>query len=350
MGLIVPRSKLPHVQQFVDRRGKLRFYFRRPDFPRVALPGPYGSPEFLAAYQTALEGRPEPVGASRTVPGSINALIISYYSSASFTSLRPLTARTYRNIVERFRNEHGNKPVSKMEARHIRAIMNGKASTPDAANRLLGMISLLMDHAVDIGMRPDNPCVGVKRLRHKSEGHATWAESDIATFRARWPKGSRERLVFELALNTGQRRGDLVEMGWQHVAGDVINVRQNKTGARVAIPITPELAEVLAALPRDRLTFLATATGAPFSAAGLGNAFRDAVNAAGVSKRLALHGLRKAAARRLAEAGCTVHEIAAVTGHKTLAEIERYTREAEKARLARAATAKIIDVFGEKGK
>jgi integrase len=237
-----------------------------------------------------------------------------------------------------------------MEARHVRAIINAKASTPDAANRLLGMISLLMDHAVETGMRPDNPCVGVKRLRHKSDGHATWSEDAIATFRAHWPKGSRQRLVFELALNTGQRRGDIVEMGWQHVSGGVIHVRQNKTGARVAIPITPELLEVLDALPSDRLTFLTTATGAPFTAAGLGNAFREAVNAAGVSKQLALHGLRKAAARRLAEAGCTTHEIAAVTGHKTLGEVERYTREAEKARLARAATAKVIDAFGEKGK
>lgn len=82
-------------------------------------------------------------------------------------------------------------------------------------------------------------------------------------FRAYWPKGSRERLVFELALNTGQRRGDLVDMGWQHVTGDAIHVRQNKTGARVAIPITPELRAVLDALPRDRLAFLTTATGAP---------------------------------------------------------------------------------------
>jgi integrase len=346
----MPRSRLPYVQQFVDRGNVLRHYFRKPGYSRVALPGPYGSPEFLAAYQTALEGQPEPVGASRTIPGSINTLIVSYYGSAAFTSLKPLTARTYRNILERFRNEHGNKPVSKMEARHVRDIMNAKASTPDAANRLLGMISVLMDHAVQIGMRPDNPCAGVKRLRHKSDGHATWGEADIAAFRARWPKGSRERLVFELALNTGQRRGDLVEMGWQHVTGDTIHVRQNKTGARVAIPIVSELREVLDRLPRDRLTFIATSTGAPFTAAGLGNFFRDAVDAAGISAALSLHGLRKAAARRLAEAGCTAHEIASVTGHATLREVERYTREAEKARLARAATAKVVDAFGAKGK
>lgn len=346
----MPRAKLKHVQQFIDRRGKLRFYFRKPGFPRVPLPGPYGSPDFLAAYQRAAEGLPEIIGAKRTVPGSMNALIVSYYESNAFKSLKPLTARTYRNILERFRNEHGAKSVAGMLPRHVRAILAAKSATPDAANRLLGMISILMDHAVTLEMRPDNPCVGIKRMRHKSDGHATWSEADIATFRAHWPKGSRERLAFELALGTGQRRGDLVGMGWQHVTGDTIHVRQNKTGASVSIPIVRELREVLDAIPRDRLTFLATATGAPFTAAGLGNAFRDAVDGAGIEKQLGLHGLRKAAARRLAEAGCTVHEIASITGHRTLSEIERYTKDAEKARLARAATAKVIEAFGEKGK
>jgi integrase len=345
----VPRKRFPHVQQFLDRHGRLRFYFRKPCYPRFALPGPYGGPEFLAAYQAATEGRPKPVGVSRTVPGSINALIVLYYESPGFKALRPSTARVYRNILERFREEHGAKSVAGMEPRHVRSLLSAKASTPDAANRLLGMISLIMDHAVADGMRPDNPAHGIKRLRHKSEGFATWSESDIAAYRAHWPLGSRERLTFELALNTGQRRGDIVRMGWRHEQGGVLHVRQNKTGTTVAIPIVPELRTALDALPRDRLTFISTATGAPFSAPGLGNWFREAVRAAGLSDELSMHGLRKATARRLAEAGCTTHEIAAITGHRTLSEIERYTREAEKARLARAATGKVLRTFGEKG-
>ena len=69
---------------------------------------------------------------------------------------------------------------------------------------------------------------------------------------------------------------------------------------------------------------------------------------AGLSDKLSMHGLRKAAARRLAEAGCTTHEIASITGHKTLSEIERYTREAEQTRLARTASGKVVQAFGEK--
>jgi integrase len=53
------------------------------------------------------------------------------------------------------------------------------------------------------------------------------------------------------------------------------------------------------------------------------------------------HGLRKAAARRLAEAGCTAHEIGAVTGHASLAELVRYTKAADQRRLAEAAWPKL---------
>jgi integrase len=51
--------------------------------------------------------------------------------------------------------------------------------------------------------------------------------------------------------------------------------------------------------------------------------------------------LRKAAARRLAEAGCTEHEIAAITGHASLAEVQRYTKGANQKRLAEAAMSKV---------
>lgn len=345
----MPRKDFPHIQKFIDRHGRLRFYFRKPGYPRVALPGPYGGPEFLAAYHAATEGKPAPVGAGRTIPGSINDVVASYYESPAFRSLAVSTARVYQNILERFREQHGNKGVAAMEPRHVRAILIEKAETPDAANRVLGLLSILMDHAVERGIRADNPCAGVKKLKTKSEGFATWSEANIAAFRARWPVGTRERLALELLLGTGQRRGDAVRMGWRHVARGAVHVKQSKTGAVVAVPITAELQAILDQTSNDRLTFLATATGAPFTAPGFGNWFREAIRGAGLPDELSAHGLRKAAARRLAEAGCTTHEIASITGHKTLSEIERYTREAEKARLARTAQEKVVVAFGAKG-
>jgi integrase len=130
-------------------------------------------------------------------------------------------------------------------------------------------------------------------------------------------------------------------MGWQHVRNDFIAVKQQKTGTELSVPLHPELRTTLAKAPEANLMFLLTAKGAPFTAAGFGNWFREVVSAAGLSDECSAHGLRKAAARRLAEAGCTPHEIMAITGHKTLKEVERYTREASQARLGAAAMARI---------
>ena len=88
---------------------------------------------------------------------------------------------------------------------------------------------------------------------------------------------------------------------------------------------------------------IVTAYGVPFSIKGFGQFMSDAIRKAGLPPYCKAHGLRKAAARRLAEAGCSAHEIMAVTGHKTPSEVERYTRAAEQERLNAAAMAKQLE-------
>jgi integrase len=100
----------------------------------------------------------------------------------------------------------------------------------------------------------------------------------------------------------------------------------------------PKLKAALASVPRTNLTFLVTEWGRPFTAAGFGNWFRDRCNEAGL-RHCSFHGLRKAAATRLANAGCTAEQIKARTGHKSLAEVGRYTKAADQERLARQALA-----------
>jgi hypothetical protein len=142
--------RLKYVHRWVDNRSggaRARYYFRRPGFKRVPLPGLPGSSEFMEAYQAALAGQalPRPmIGASRTKAGSISALIVSYFASAAFLSLRPATQQTYRNILERFRTEHGDKPVALLTRQHINAILASKVLTPAAANHWLRLIKSLM--------------------------------------------------------------------------------------------------------------------------------------------------------------------------------------------------------------
>jgi integrase len=316
----------------------------------VRLHGTFGSHEFEVAYFAAIAGKQIEIGAARTLPRSMNALIVLYYDS-EFKKLQSSTARVYRGILERFREKYGDKDAVGLTAGKVRGLLAEKAATPDTANRLLSILSTLMELAISLGWRDDNPTFGIKRLKHYSSGFATWGESDIAEYRNYYPLGTRERLILELAIGTAQRRGDLVRLGWRHVVNGAIVVKQSKTRAEVTVPIMQELRAALDLCPRDRLTFIAQDDGRPLGAESLGNDFRASVgNKAGLPTKLSLHGLRKAAARRLAEAGCSVHEIAAVTGHKTLSEVTRYTREAERTRLAASGIGKVVEMFGEKGK
>ncbi len=335
------------VQGFVDRHGKARFYFRRAGFKAVSLPGLPWSPEFMAAYEAALAGQPTPIGSARVKPGTIRALAVSYYGSIAFRSMKPSTQSAYRNIIERFCREtdrdghaHGDKSATALQREHIVKLMAARAEQPDSANGLRKVLRAMMKHAVEAGLRADDPTRDVRAIRVKSSGFHSWADEEISQFEARHPVGSRARLALALLLHTGQRRSDVVRMGRQHMRDGILQVQQVKTGAELTIPVHPALPSIIAEMPANNLTFLTTQFGKPFTAAGFGNWFREQCNAAGLP-HCSAHGLRKAAARRLAEAGCTEHEIAAVTGHASLREIVRYTKAADQKRLARAAMEKV---------
>ncbi|ODR98925.1 hypothetical protein AUC68_07070 [Methyloceanibacter methanicus] len=336
-----------YVHAFVDRHGKPRFYFRRPGFKKVPLPGLPWSPQFMEAYEAALAGQHLEVGGARTKPGTIRALAISYYNSAAFRSLKPITQSTYRNTIDRLCDGRdrdgkvlGDKRAATLQREHIIKLMAARADKPESANGLLKALRRMMHRAVETGIRSDDPTRDVKAIRVKSDGYHSWTEDEIAAFERRHDVGSRARLAFALLIYTGQRRGDVVGMGRQHVRDAVLSVRQQKTGTELAIPIHPDLAAIIAETASEHLTFLTTQFGKPFTAAGFGNWFRDRCNEAGLT-HCSAHGLRKAAARRLAEAGCTEHEIAAITGHASLREIVRYTKAADQKRLASAAMEKV---------
>src|SRR5262249_50602640 len=134
-----------------------------------------------------------------------------------------------------------------------------------------------------------------------------------------------------------QRRGDVIRMGRQHIKDGVIRVTQEKTGAPLQIPIHPELQAILDATPTGDLNLLTTKSGKSYGANDFSERFRKWCDDAGLPQACTFHGLRKAALTRLADAGCTAHEIAAISGHKSLKEVERYTKAADQARLARNA-------------
>jgi len=218
--------------------------------------------------------------------------------------------------------------------------MDRRSDQPESANGLLKILRVLMKHAVDTGLRQDNPARDVLSIRVKSDGFHSWTEDEIAQFEATHPIGSRARLAFALLLYTGQRRSDVVKMGRQHIRDGMLHVKQAKTGAEFWMPVLPQLQQIIDASPVNQSTFILTELGKPFHSNSFSNWFRLECNKAGLP-HCSSHGLRKACARRLADAGCTQHEIAAITGHASLKEVVRYTKGADQRRLAIAAMQKM---------
>lgn len=331
-----------HVSAFTDRHGKARYRFRRKGCKTVYLPGVPGSREFAQAYADALAGvstRLE-IGKGRTTPGTMNALAVAIYKSAEWSQLKPTTQSTYRGIIERLRRDYGDLFVSGLRPEHIRRMRDRRKDTPTAANNLVKVLRWMLTFAVERGLRADNPAVGIKPLRIDSDGFHTWTETEISIFEARWPLGTRERLAMDLLLYTAQRSGDVRQMGRQHVRDGFVSVVQQKTGARLDVPVHPALERSLEAVPPGQMMFIVTAQGEPFTAKGFGNWFSEACRKAGLLECSA-HGLRKSAATRLADAGCSEAQIMAVTGHQTTKEVQRYTRARDQRSLAADAMASI---------
>ena len=221
MGRGSPMKRPPkYVQAFIDRNGKPRFYFRRPGFKSVPLPGLPWSPQFMEVYESALSGQPLQIGASKTKPGTVSAAIVGYYYDQSFLALAPSTQRPLRGILERFRAEHGDKRIALLQRQHIIALLRSKKRF--AARHWLMAIRALMKYAVEIGLREDNPAAGVKLPNLKTDGYHSWTEAEIAQFQAYHGLGTRARLALTLLLYTGQRRGDVIRMGRQHIRDGII--------------------------------------------------------------------------------------------------------------------------------
>ena len=335
----VTQIKLKYVHEYRDVRGKLRRYFRRPGFKRIILPGLPGSTEFMAAYEQALAGLPrKEIGADRTRLGTVNAAVIGYYQCLAFRELAPSTQARRRPILERLRTEHGDKRIATLPQEFIRRMLD--RMKPVQARNWLKALRGLLDFAVGQKFRADNPARGFVLPKMKSKNRRAWTDLEVEQYEKAHPVGSKARLAFALGLFTVQRLGDVIRMGRQNIRNGELILRQGKTGAQLTLPIVPELQAVIDATPSEHLTFLVARGGRPYRGADLSSQFRIWCDEAGLPRGCTFHGLRATGCTKLADNGCSAHEIAAWSGHMTLKEVERYTRAANQKQLARSAIAR----------
>ncbi len=338
---------IKHVHRFKDRHGKVRHYLRLPGVKAVALPSEPGAPEFMRAYHEAIAAQATAGGRSGAIAGSMRDLAERYYATGRYKDKSERTRYVEKKIFDRFLAKHGDKRASAIETRHLDAIFGLMSDTPAAAMDLRKRLRNLFRLAIKLGWRKDDPVAATDTF--KLGTWHTWTDDEIEAFEAHWPVGTRQRLAFDLLIFTGQRSGDVRRMLWTDARRGRTMVVQAKTGAKLTIAQHPALAPSLDAFRKDVGCIVITEFGKPFSEHGFGNWMADAISAAGLPDRCVTHGVRKAAARRLAEAGCTAHEIQAITGHTTLKEVERYTAAVSREHLATSAIGKVANAGGTSG-
>jgi integrase/recombinase XerD len=339
------RVRLKYVTEDVDRYGNVRCYVRAPGKAKIRIRALPGTPEFMTEYHSAVEAAsPATKQAGEAKRGSFRYLCIRYYGSAEYKRLDVSTRSWQRRALDEIAQVHGAKPVAMMAPRHVRKIRDEKSSTPAAANQRLKALRALFSWANEADETTVNPTIGVKRIRYASSGHHRWTVGEIEQYNDRHPIGTKARLALDLIRYTTGRREDAPRFGRQHIKDGRILFRQAKNEDRnpidIDIPLHPALAASIEAAPIGNMTFLLTEFGKPFTANGFGNKFKDWCRQADLP-HCSAHGLRKATATALADAGATPHEIMAVTGHQTLEEVERYTREADRRGNASSAMAKL---------
>jgi integrase len=214
---------------------------------------------------------------------------------------------------------------------------------PHAARNWLKTLRALSRFAVVLDFRADNPARDIKLAPIKGDGFHTWTDYEIAQYEAYHAIGTKARLALALGRYTMQRRGDVIRMGRQHIRNGELHVTQQKTGVALVLPVHPALAAIIEATPGDHLTFLVTKSGKPYSGKDFSETFRQWCNEASLPGRCKFHGLRKAGLTWGADQGWSTHELAAWSGHKTLAEIQRYTKAADQRRAARASLKRTLD-------
>jgi integrase len=326
MGRPMTEITLPYVHSFRDRHGRMRYYVRRKGHKKAALPGLPGSKTFMEAYHAAMG--PEPAKVPRAGPRSLSALIASFYNSAAFRNLSDSSKKTYRHVLKHIEAKDGHRGVADLPTdKAAKIIEEIGADRPALANLTRSVMRKLFNHAVKSRWRATNPFSGLES--YKVGTHHTWTDAELSAYEAAWPLGTRERLAFDLLFYTAQRVGDVAKMLRSDVVNGRIHVRQEKTGAELRIPIHPNLQKSLNAYGIKGKHLVGRLDGKPINAENLSRIVAAGARKAGLGEQCVCHGIRKARLRLLAESGASAKVIAALSGHKTLKEVERYTAAAD---------------------
>lgn len=351
-------DRLPRgVVRDADRHGNVRLYFRAKGRPKRRLreePGTAAFDQEVAAARMGVPWPPEKLTAKMVAPivrfqpaprkGSLRWLVEEYRGRGTGTVTDGEFRRRLREldrVVAHVRNSVaiGDVPYARLTSADVATIRDELKATTGARDSLVRILSALFFWASGVGLIEEraNPCHGIRAL-HVKVGFHTWTDAEVEQYEECHQVGTTARLALGLAMFTGLRRQELAIAGPQHIQSGRLRIMPGKTArstsVEVDIPLLGALADLIAASPTGPSSFLLSRSGRPFkSPASLGNAMQRWTEAAGLP-HCSLHGLRSAGATRAAENGATPHQLMAIFGWTTLSQAERYTRKAERKRMA----------------
>jgi integrase len=278
-----------------------------------ALRGEPGTPKFIASYNEAAAKKKAPPS------GVLLALLFRFQESAEFQfeiSLR--TRRDYIKQIKRIELAFGDFPIKALaDPRSTSIFLEWRDRLAQTSLRqadyCFGTLARILSWAKKRRLIAENPCANGGKLYHGTRVNKIWDDEEVARFLRTAPPYLR--LAMLLAINTGQRQGDLLRLPWSAYDGTAIKLRQRKTGAYVTIPVADALKSSLDAAPRKCPIMLTNSDDKPWSESGFQGAWKKATKRAGIHG-LTFHDLRGTAVVTLARAGCTVVEIYTFTGLK----------------------------------
>jgi len=358
------KVKYRYLVEDRDRHGNVRVYFRRGG-PKIRIREEVGSPAFAKRYEELCATAPvQAVAHALPRSETFEGLWEAYRRSAAFTQdLDESTQRTRTNLIEGMLNEpiypgapetFRGFPKARITLATLQILRDRKGrALPGAANDRVKALRKLFEWASakpissEKPLLSSNPALGLTKLKVVTKGHHTWTPEEIEQFEIRHPIGTMAHLAMSVMLYTGARRSDAPRLGKQHVRAGTISWTAFKNQKRyptvIDLPVLPPLqAAIDAAGATSRMVFLVTSFGKPFAIAGFGNWFHERCIEAGLP-HCSAHGLRKAGSTRAAEAGATAHQLMAMFGWRSLAEAERYTKAAERKRMAAIGMGKLLE-------
>jgi integrase len=277
------------------------------------LRGEPGTPEFMASYNEAVATKITPPS------GVLFALLFQFQESAEFQfGISPRTRKDYIKQIKRIERAFGDFPIKALSDPRSRSVFlewrDRLAQTSlRQADYAYGTLARILSWAHGRGLIAKNPCSKAGKLYRGSRADRIWDDEDVKRFLTTAP--TYLKLAMLLAVNTGQRQGDLLRLSWSAYDGTAIKLRQRKNGAYVPIPVSDALKNALDAAPRRSPIMLTNSEGKPWSESGFQSAWGKATTRAGI-QGLTFHDLRGTAVVTLARAGCNEVEIYSITGHK----------------------------------